>query len=72
MTQYCRYCNNLVCGDTNYCTAKSQEISDSAVKRPNKCHDFEFNSMDALGENEKGYQPREPKQKQCDGQMSLF
>ena len=58
MTQYCRYCNNMVCGDANYCTVKDKCYSDEHIKRPNNCKDFELNPMDALFENERGYRPR--------------
>lgn len=72
MSQYCRYCSSLVVGDINYCTTKDKSISESAAKATNKCKDFELNPIDAFGENEKGYQPREKKVKQFDGQMKLF
>lgn len=72
MTQYCRYCNNLVCGDVNYCTSRKKTISDAVAKSPNRCSDFLYNPIDALGENEKGYTPRKPKKQQCDGQLKLF
>lgn len=57
MKQYCRYCNNMVCGDANYCTVKKETYSDSTIKSVNKCKDFEFNEIDALGETN-GYKPR--------------
>lgn len=72
MKQYCRYCCFLVCGDANYCEMRREIMSVAAAKSPNRCHDFAFNPIDAFGENEKGYIPRKPKKKQCDGQMSLF
>lgn len=72
MTQYCRYCCYLVCGDANFCTEQERVMSDAAAKSPNRCHSFAFHPMDAFGENEGGYKPRIPKKKQCDGQMSLF
>ena len=72
LTQYCRYCCYLVCGDANYCTEQKRTMSDATAKSPNRCHDFAFNPIDALGENEKGYIPKNPKKKQCDGQISLF
>ena len=61
MKQYCRYCANLVCGDAAWCEAKKKIISEASAKRPNDCNDFMFNPLDAFGENEKGYQPRKPK-----------
>lgn len=72
MKQYCRYCCYLVCGDAVYCTERQFTMSDAAAKSLNRCHDFTFNPIDAFGENEKGYSPRKPRKKQCDGQMSLF
>ena len=72
MTQYCRYCGYLVCGDANYCSKRERTVSDAVAKSPNRCHDFAFNPMDAFGENKKGYISRNPKKKQCDGQMSIF
>lgn len=74
MTQYCRYCCYLVCGDASYCTEQERTMSDAAAKAPNRCHNFAFNPIDAFGENEKGYQARGPakKKRQCDGQLSLF
>lgn len=74
MAQYCRYCANMVCGDSNYCTVREECFSDEYVKRVNKCKDFDLNEIDALGENERGYIPRKGKEKQdeqCAGQMSL-
>ena len=74
MAQYCRYCENMVCGDSNYCTVREECFSDEYVKRVNKCKDFDLNEIDALGENERGYIPRKGKEKQdeqCAGQMSL-
>ena len=65
MTQYCRYCNNMVCGDANYCTVKETTFSDAYIFHTNKCKDFEFNEMDALGMNST-YKPIERKQKDND------
>lgn len=59
MTQYCRYCANLVYGDSCYCEVKRECLDYDKCKRPNKCKDFELNPIDALGENPKGYKPRE-------------
>lgn len=74
MAQYCRYCSNMVCGDANYCTVKKECFTDQYIKSTNNCKDFDFNPIDALGENVKGYQPRIPKEKQEEqvtGQMTL-
>ena len=68
------------CGETIYRlpdygngspTEKQQIMSDAVAKSPNRCHSFALNPIDAFGENERGYKPREPKKKQCDGQMRL-
>ncbi len=64
MTQYCRYCSHMVCGDANYCSKKEQCYSDEHIKRTNKCKDFDFNPIDALYENQEGYKPRVIKQKE--------
>lgn len=61
MTQYCRYCTNMVCGDANYCSVRKICFTDAKIKRTNKCKDFEFNPIDALGENADGYRPRQKK-----------
>lgn len=63
MTQYCRYCNNFVTGNGNYCEIKQMEPSDRYAKSPNRCKEFELNPIDAFGENEKGYQPRVTRKK---------
>lgn len=72
MKQYCRYCCYMVVGDVNYCSKRKQTMSDASAKSVNRCHDFAFNPIDAFGESEKGYQPRQSKKTQCDGQLSLF
>lgn len=66
MTQYCRYCSNMVCGDANYCSVRDKCYTDKQICRTNDCKDFKFNSIDALGINTKGYQPRKPKAKNKD------
>lgn len=71
MTQYCRYCCCLVTGNGIYCTEKEQEITEATAKSPNRCHSYAYNPIDAFGENEKGYQPRQQKKKQCDGQIKM-
>lgn len=58
MKQYCRYCVYLVTGNGIYCTEKHLELSEAKCKRVNYCKDFELCSIDAFGENDKGYQPR--------------
>ena len=61
MKQYCRYCANLVYGDSCYCEIKRECLNYDSCKRPNKCKSFELNPIDALGENPKEYAPRKPK-----------
>lgn len=72
MKQYCRYCANLHWGDSCYCDIKKRCLSESYCKHTNNCKDFELNPEDAFFENLKGYHPREPKKKECKGQMELF
>lgn len=71
MKQYCRYCCFLSIRDFPYCEEKKQTVIEAAAKSPNRCHNFAYNPIDAFGENEKGYLPREPKKKQCDGQIKM-
>lgn len=73
MAQYCRYCSDLVVGDVAYCTTKKKEIPEHLAKTTNYCPHYDFNHIDAFGENEKGYQPRNAKavEKQCDGQIDI-
>ena len=73
MAQYCRYCSALVVGDAAYCTTKEKEIQEHLAKTTNYCPHYDLNHIDAFGENEKGYQPRNAKvtAQQCDGQMDL-
>lgn len=58
MIQYCRYCSHMYCGNGNYCEVNDVCFSDSYIKHTNKCRCFDFIPIDALFENEKGYQPR--------------
>ena len=68
--QYCRYCAFLVTGNGIYCTKRNREYSEQYAKSTNNCGDFELNVIDAFGENEKGYIPREPKPITEDNQMT--
>lgn len=70
MRQYCRYCANLVYGDSCYCEVKKKCLDYDNCKRVNKCKSFELNPIDALGENPKEYKPRKTKPIQCE-QISL-
>lgn len=57
MTQYCRYCQNMVCGDVNYCSVKARTFTEQQICKTNTCKDFELNVVDALGSG-KEYKPR--------------
>lgn len=80
MKQYCRYCVRLHVNNAPYCDKKEKFLSESSCKKANQCEDFVFADcepeyQDAFMENVRGYKPREkkePKKKQCDGQVSLF
>lgn len=72
MKQYCRYCTYLVVGDANYCTVKNKCMSESSAKSVNRCREFELNVIDAFGENQKEYTPREPKEEQIEGQLNIL
>ncbi len=72
MRQYCRYCVYLCTRNGLWCDKRGCEIKEVTAKSPNRCHDFAFSPIDAFDENEKGYRPRTPRKKQCDGQLSLF
>lgn len=71
MKQYCRYCCYLVTGNGIYCNKRGKTLSEAAAKAANNCHDFAYNPQDAFMENEKGYQTRQPKKKQYDGQIKM-
>lgn len=71
MTQYCRYCSHMICGDVNWCEVEQRTYSNSTIKSPNHCKFFEFNPIDALMENEKGYIPK-PRRSSNDDHIKLF
>lgn len=70
MKQYCRYCANFCTGNGNYCNEKNKTMSEASAKAINSCKGFDFNPIDAF-DIEKRYKPRETKENQCDGQISL-
>ena len=70
MVQYCRYCSHLCTGNGIWRSAKQKEIAESTSKSKNNCKLFSFNPVDAFYETD-GYKPREPKQKNCDGQITF-
>lgn len=62
MKQYCRYCAYCISDDLVYCSKQKRVISESKAKSVNKCKDFKFNEIDALGGDlNKIYKPREKK-----------
>lgn len=61
MKQYCRYCQSLTTGNGIWCEKHQRTYSEKYAKTMNNCGDFELNVIDAFFENERGYQPREPK-----------
>lgn len=76
MKQYCRYCINLIVNNVPYCKSREKVLSEGYCKRPNNCTDFVFANVeseyqDAFGETN-GYKPRQPRQKQIEGQLSFF
>ena len=74
MAQYCRYCQHFVTGNGNYCEERNIEPSDEYAKHTNHCKSFELNPIDAYGENQNGYQPREPMENhgdQIEGQIQM-
>ena len=66
MIHYCRYCTHCIAQDENeaVCEEKNEMVKKTTIR--NGCKSFDFCEIDAR------YHPREPKKKQCDGQMSLF
>ena len=48
MTQYCRYCAYMVCGDANYRTEKQHTKTDKQIKQSNNCKEFLLNPIDAV------------------------
>jgi hypothetical protein len=53
----------MVVGDANYCSHYDITVGEWKLKHTNKCRHFEYNSIDALQENAKGYVPRKPVEK---------
>lgn len=62
----------MCCGDANYCCVRKRCYSDEHIKRTNNCKDFDLNPIDALGENDKGYRPRKPKEQTDYKQIALW
>lgn len=78
MIHYCRYCTHCIAQDENeaVCEEKNEMVKKTTIR--NGCKSFDFCEIDAFyfdrsdNPEDARYHPREPKKKQCDGQMSLF
>lgn len=71
MKQVCRFCRWLITNPCIYCTKRNREYTEQYAKSTNNCGGFELNVIDAFGENERGYQPREPKPEVDDRQITF-
>lgn len=73
MKQYCRYCSNFCCGNSEWCEEFQKPLSESYAKRPNNCEKFDFCNIDAY-DSTREYKPREKSQNDdVDlGQQTLF
>ena len=71
MIQRCRFCRWLITSPCIYCTKRNREYTEQYAKSTNNCGDFELNVVDAFFENERGYQPREPKPTVDDRQITF-
>lgn len=71
MIQRCRVCKWLITDPCIYCTKRNREYTEQYAKSTNNCGDFELNVIDAFFENERGYQPREPKSLEDDRQITF-
>ena len=69
MKQYCRYCAELKNGDALYCEAKEELLTESKIKRPNKCKCYAYCGFDENG-FEHTIKERKPKKKTDN--ISLF
>ena len=69
--QYCVYCCHCLCSEPFYCTDKDEVMKESMVKKPNNCPSF---SLCPAGHVETGkqYKPREEKQEQIEGQVTIW
>ena len=69
MKQYCVYCNNMVCGNGNYCNVYQSTFSDAYIKSVNACEHFDFNKLNALNLTSE-YKPKVKKKN--DGEQLSF
>ena len=72
----CRWCAHLVTGNGIYCEAKNEEKNERSTKRVNRCHEFEFNEIDAYDLNRKYVPPNQAHGNtldnyECDGQLDF-
>lgn len=78
MKHYCRYCSHCIGQDESIglCEKKNETIKRTSIR--NACIDFNFCETDAFYYNRSDnpedakYKLREPKNKECVGQLSLF
>lgn len=70
MSQYCRYCAFCMHGDAYYCGEHEEVLSESQVKRANKCKEY---AQSELGDVDTGkqYKPR-PKKEKSHEQLSWW
>ena len=69
MKQYCRYCAELKNGDAFYCEVKEEVLTESQIKRPNKCKHYAYCGFD---ENGFEHNPKEYKRKVKVDNIALF
>ena len=72
----CRFCQWLVTGNGIYCEAKNEEKNERSTKRVNRCHEFEFNEIDAYDLNRKYVPPNQEHGNnldnyECEGQLDF-
>lgn len=70
MRQYCVYCSFMCYGDAYYCNVKEKPMTESTVKRPNNCPDFDLCPLGHV-ETGKQYKPRR-ESGQLDGQIDIL
>ncbi len=72
----CRFCQWLVTGNGIYCEAKNEDKNERSTKRVNRCHEFEFNEIDAYDLNRKYVPPNQAHGNnldnyECEGQLDF-
>ncbi len=75
MKQYCKYCAYCVDGDAYYCTLKDIVLSESKVRRTNRCADYQYSVLGDVNSG-KQYTPRNQRSitdgKEAFEQLTLF